>query len=122
MNGCEQIDRRKALQWLEGDERMLAKIKALFMKNIPSQVESLRMSLEAGDNVATERVAHTIMGSSAMLGAGGMSDDAREIERSAIEGDTASARLHFSVFVGEYEKVMEELAAEGGNDEHPGCR
>lgn len=114
MNGHEQIDRGKALRWLEGDERMFAKLRAIFMKNIPSQVESLRSSLDAGDNAASERVAHTIMGSSAMLGACGMSDAAGKVERSAIEGDMNTARLNFTKFVGEYEKVMAELAADGG--------
>ncbi len=114
MNGHEKIDRGKALRWLEGDERMFAKLRAIFMKNIPSQVESLRASLDAGDSDAAERVAHTIMGSSAMLGASGMSDAAGKVERNAIEGDMDSARLNFSIFVGEYEKVMAELATDGG--------
>lgn len=113
MNDHEQLDRRKALQWLEGDERMLVKIKAIFMKNIPSQVEQLKAFLDAGDNGSTERAAHTIMGSSAMLGASFMSDEARKIEQSAIEGNMNSARLHFTRFVEEYEKVMVELAADG---------
>ena len=114
MIGHEQIDRGKALRWLEGDELMFAKIRAIFMKNIPSQAELLRASLDAGDSGTTERVAHTIMGSSAMLGASGMSDAAGMVERSAIEGDMDTARLNFTRFVGEFEKVMAELAADGG--------
>ena len=113
MDGHEQIDRGKALRWLEGDERMFVKIRAIFKKNIPSQVESLRAFLDAGDNGSAERAAHTIMGSSAMLGASGMSDAAGKVERSAIEGDMDSARLNFTRFVAEYEKVMVELAADG---------
>lgn len=103
------VDKQKSLQWLEGDERMLEKIKAIFMKNIPSQVELLRESLDSGNNVSAEKLAHTIMGSSAMLGASAMSDEARKIELSAMEGDLDSARLHFSRFVKEYAMVMEEL-------------
>src|ERR1043166_4602843 len=108
MNEHEQFDKRKALQWLEGDERMFVKLKAIFMKNIPSQIEQLKTFLDAGDNSSTERAAHTIMGSSAMLGASAMSDEAGKIEQSAIAGDMNTARLHFTKFVGEYEKVMEE--------------
>ena len=87
----------------------------MFLKNIPSQVGLLKEFLDAGDNTATERAAHTIMGSSAMLGACGMSDEAREIERSAIVGDIDSARHRFIRFVEEYEKVMAELVAEVEN-------
>ncbi|MBW4054476.1 MAG: Hpt domain-containing protein [Proteobacteria bacterium] len=121
MNGHERFDRRKALQWLEGDERMFVKLKDIFMRNIPSQVESLKAFLDAGDAGSTERAAHTIMGSSAMLGASAMSDEAGKMELSAIEGEMDSARLHFSRFFEEYEKVMEALSADGGNDECAGC-
>ena len=114
MKDQEQIDRVRALQWLDGDEKMFARIKMIFKRNIPSQVDQLRGFLDAGDKSSTELIAHTIMGSSAMLGASGMCDTAREIERSAIEGDMNSARLSFAGFVDEYEKVMAELAEEGG--------
>jgi HPt (histidine-containing phosphotransfer) domain-containing protein len=103
------VDRQKSLQWLEGDERMLEKIKSIFMKNIPSQVELLRRSLDSDNTVSAERMAHTIMGSSAMMGASAMSDEARKIELSAMEGDMDSARFHFSSFLKEYAMVMDEL-------------
>lgn len=113
MNGKEPIDSRKAPLWLEGDEQMFVKIKAIFIRNIPSQVLLLKGFIDAGDNSSTERAAHTIMGSSAMLGALVMSCEAGKIEKSAIEGDTHSALLHFSRFFEEYEKVMVQLAADG---------
>lgn len=117
----KQLDRQKALRWLEGDERMFARLKVIFIKNIPSQVELLDSYLEAGDNDSAERAAHTIVGSSAMLGASVMSEEAGKIERSVMDGDLVSARSHFTRFVGEYEKVMAELAADGGNGEYPDC-
>lgn len=107
------VNKQSALRWLEGDERMFGRIKAIFLKNIPSQVMLLKDYLDKGDNGAIERLAHTIMGSSAMLGAGEMSEEARKIELCAIEGDSATARLHFERFAAEYEKVMAELVAEG---------
>lgn len=114
MNGHGQIDRQGALNWLEGDEAMLVKMKAIFMKNIPSQVKLLEQFLAADDNNSTERAAHTIMGSSAMLGATVMSEAARKIEQSAMDGNMAAARIHFASFSGEYQKVMAELLADGG--------
>ncbi len=115
MNGHEQFDRRKALQWLEGDEKMFVRLKAIFIRNIPPQVDQLKAFLDTGDNGSAEKAAHTIMGSSAMLGATVMSDEAGKIERCAIKGDMDSARLHFTKFFGAYEKVMEALAVDGGN-------
>lgn len=107
------IDKQNALRWLEGDERMFDRIKAIFLKNVPVQVSQLKACLDNDDTTSAERLAHTIMGSSAMLGAGAMSEEARKIEQSAIEGDGISARLHFERFATEYEKVLAELVAEG---------
>jgi HPt (histidine-containing phosphotransfer) domain-containing protein len=112
MNKNEQLEKKKALQWLEGDDQMYSKLKAIFKKNIPSQVDQLRVSLETGDNSTAERVAHTIMGSSAMIGATSMSDEARNIEYSTIEGNINAARLHFTRFITEYEEIMEVLGME----------
>ena len=122
MNEHKRFDKRKALNWLDGDERMFASLKAIFMKNIPSQVEQLKTFLDMADSSSAERAAHTIMGSSAMMGATVMSDEARKIELSAIESDIDSARFHFMSFIEEFEKVMAELVVDGGNDEHSGCR
>lgn len=108
------IDRRNALHWLEGDERMFLKLITIFKKNMPSQMDQLKAFLAANDTVAAERVAHTIMGSSAMLGASAMSKEAGNIEQSVIGGDSNAARFHFERLVEEYEKVMAELAADGG--------
>lgn len=109
----KQLDRQKALHWLGGDERLFAKVTTIFVKNIPAQVEALKGFIEAGDNDATERAAHTIMGSSAMMGAAVMSEEAGKIERSAMAADMDSARLHFARFVEAYAKVMAELVADG---------
>lgn len=110
---AKQLDRQKALHWLGGDQRLFAKVTTIFLKNIPAQVESLKGFIEADNNGSAERAAHTIMGSSAMMGAAVMSEEAGAIERSAMEGDMDSARLHFARFVEAYEKVMAELVADG---------
>lgn len=115
MSSDLQNNRGKTLQWLEGDEQMFCKIKTLFLKNIPGQVALLKEYLDAGENSSAAMTAHKIMGSSAMLGASSMSNEAEKIELSSSEGDIDSARLHFARFVGEYEKIMLELAEDGGN-------
>ncbi|MDD2365106.1 MAG: Hpt domain-containing protein [Desulfuromonadaceae bacterium] len=114
MKESRQIDIIKALQWLEGDEKMFARIKAIFLKNVPAQVVELKEFLDSADLSAAERGAHTIMGSSAMLGATAMSEKARDIERSSMEGDLNSARNHYVEFIGEFQKVVDELTGDGG--------
>jgi len=122
MNDQNPVDNRKALSWLEGDEQMLVKIRAIFVKNIPAQVALLKESLDAGDAALVERFAHSIRGSAAMMGAGVMSDEAGIIEMFAIAGDLDSARAGYSRFFGAYERVMEALASGGGCDACPGGR
>jgi len=114
MNGHNVLDREQSLQWLEGDERMLNRIKAIFLKNIPNQVRDLEACIERGDTGTTERMAHTIMGSAAMMGASIMSAEARKIEESAIKMDMESAKHHYTTFAAEFEKVMMALQADGG--------
>lgn len=116
MNEQLHLDRDKALQWLEGDDRMMARIRTIFMKNIPSQVEMLGACLNQGDAGSAERMAHIIMGSAAMMGATIMSNEAGRIEQSAIKGDLDSARLHFAHFAVEYEQVMKALKAYGDGE------
>ena len=110
MSENEVIDSGKALHWLDGDVKMLEKIGAIFMKNIPAQVDMLGSFIKSGDGGSIERAAHTIMGSSAMMGAGKMSEEAGKIERYAMAGDLDSVEKHFSIFQREYEKVMQKLA------------
>jgi two-component system sensor histidine kinase/response regulator len=109
------LDREQSLKWLEGDERMLDRIRVIFLKNIPQQVQNLQASINDGDTAATERTAHTIMGSAAMIGAASMSAEAKKIEEKAITKDMESARFHFSSFLVEYEKVIMELQPDGGD-------
>lgn len=122
MNEQENIDSRKALQWLDGDERMLARIRDIFVRNIPPQMERLRACLDANDIVTAERLSHSIKGSAAMVGAVRMSDEAGKIEQSAIERDMDALWPLYAQLNEEYEKVMADLAAEGRKDENPGGR
>jgi two-component system sensor histidine kinase/response regulator len=114
MHDQDPVDNRKALNWLEGDEQMFMKIKAIFIKNMPSQIMSLKDSLGGDDAASIERFAHSIRGSAAMMGAGVLSEEAGVIEMCAIAGDLNSARARFSTLFGAYERVMEALASEGG--------
>lgn len=113
MNGGEHVDREKALLWLEGDARMLERIRVIFLNNIPGQVKNLGEALAAGDAESAERMAHTIRGSAAMMGATIMSDEAGRIERCAIERDLDGARIRFSSLALEQERVIETLLARG---------
>jgi HPt (histidine-containing phosphotransfer) domain-containing protein len=113
VSGAKHLDLEQALLWLEGDERMLERIKAIFLRNIPGQVQDLGAALQRGDLGAAERMAHTIKGSAAMMGAPIMSQQAGRIEQSAIDRDLQQARLHFATIAAEYQEVMTALMGFG---------
>jgi HPt (histidine-containing phosphotransfer) domain-containing protein len=109
----KHVDLDKVLGWLEGDRRMLERIRVLFLKNIPDQLQRLGESLERGDSGSAEREAHTIRGSSAMMGAVAMACQAGKIEQSVIERDLPKAQLQFSAILLESEQVIAVLRALG---------
>ena len=113
MSEAKHVDLDRALQWLEGDERMLERIRQLFMRNIPEQMRGLKEALDGGDFVLLERIAHTIKGSASMMGAVQMSQEAAVIEQHAMKRDLAAAQTGYPAIAAEYELVMEALKALG---------
>lgn len=107
------LDSQKALAWLEGDEKMLLRLKALFVKNVPPQMERLKTHLATGDLAEAERLAHTINGSTAMIGATRMSESAKKVERSLIDGDLSGATALFAQMESEFRLVLGELNRAG---------
>jgi HPt (histidine-containing phosphotransfer) domain-containing protein len=109
----KHVDLDRALQWLEGDERMLERIRQLFMRNIPEQMRTLKEALDAGDLALVERMAHTIKGSASMMGALMMSQQAAVIEQYAMKRELAEAQGGYGAIADEYVLVMEALRALG---------
>ena len=115
MTGKERhVDLEKALAWREGNERMLARVREIFLKNIPGQVQGLGDFLESGDAGEAERMAHTIKGAASMMGAAAMSLLAGRIEESVRAGDLAGARVQFRAMAAESLEVLKALSAAGG--------
>lgn len=113
MNGRKHVDLTKALQWLEGDRQMLERIRLIFLKNIPEQVQKLENALEGGDAGLAERMAHTIKGSAAMMGAALLSSEAARVELCAIDRDLHEARRHFASLSRECDQVLRALEEQG---------
>ena len=109
MREPEHVDLGRALQWLEGDRRMLGRIRTIFLRNVPDQLHHLDLLLREGDAASAERVAHTIKGSAAMMGALALSRQAGRIEQLAIDGELDAARSAFAPLAEECAKVMQIL-------------
>lgn len=70
-----------------GDEELAATIIAVFLDDIPLQIQALKDYLDGGDTVGAVRQAHTIKGAAANISAEALSAVAFEIEKNGKMGD-----------------------------------
>ena len=116
MTGPEDLDGAetgKGLEWLEGDRKLLKGIQALFVKNVPHQMEKLREAIAAGDASKIELLSHSIKGAASMVGALPLRDEAGEVEQAVMAGDMDTVRVHFERMSQELTKVLTLLTGAG---------
>jgi signal transduction histidine kinase/CheY-like chemotaxis protein len=83
------FDREEALARVEGDEQLLQELVELFLTDAPRYLTELRHTLTSGDAADLARIAHTIKGAVANLGAHVASSAALQLEQRAQSGDAA---------------------------------
>jgi two-component system, sensor histidine kinase and response regulator len=89
------IDLKEALQRV-GDQETLEELARLFIEECPKLMAQISQSLAASDGIALERSAHSLQGSSASLGAPGISRAAQELQELARSGHWIAARAVFA--------------------------
>jgi two-component system sensor histidine kinase/response regulator len=89
------IDLNEALDRVGGQEA-LEELAKLFLEGCPKLMVKIRQSLEISDAIALERSAHSLQGSSASLGATGISRSSQELQELAHSGDWVAARAVFA--------------------------
>jgi PAS domain S-box-containing protein len=92
----EQLDER-----VDGDPALLAMVAELFAEDAPAQIAALRKALQAEHAEEVERVAHTLKGAAANIGAATLSAIAGKLEAEAAAGRLGNAPA-----------IIDELAAE----------
>jgi len=103
----EAFNRSALLDRLGGDEEVSKKIIAVFMKDIPGQLEELKQGLSHKDASVVERQAHRIKGASANVGAQALRDVAFETEMAGRDGNMDRA----AALVGNLQQEFERLRA-----------
>jgi two-component system sensor histidine kinase/response regulator len=106
---ADVIDVAGALERLEGDRELLEELARLFADECPKALREIRQAWESGDAHLLERLAHTMKGSSASLGAKQVSEAAFDLEKHARSGGVASADGMIQTLEREVERVLPEF-------------
>jgi two-component system sensor histidine kinase/response regulator len=85
------LDLVAALERVEGDRDLLEELAALFAEESAKNVAEIHRAFDTGDVVLLQRLAHTVKGASANLGANCVSRAAMAIEEQARDWNLSAA-------------------------------
>jgi two-component system sensor histidine kinase/response regulator len=106
----EAFKRSALLDRLDGDEELFKQVIAVFIKDIPDQLEELKQGLSDKNAEVVERKAHRIKGASANVGAQALSDVALEAEMAGREGNLDRAAPLVENLEQAFERLREVLS------------
>jgi CheY-like chemotaxis protein len=95
-----------------GGSELIAELSEVFSSDALPQLADLRVAVEGGDAGAVERIAHTLKGSSANMGASRMAGLCEELQKAGISKDLTEALELLDRLKAEFERVRRALAAE----------
>ena len=105
------FDKRNALIRLDGDDALLAIVVETYMDDFPLQLAKIKEALLGGDLTESRRVAHSIKGASANIGASRLRNVALEIEKKIKDSDFQAATAMTAQLESEFKLLQEEIAA-----------
>jgi signal transduction histidine kinase/DNA-binding response OmpR family regulator len=97
-----------ALARVEGDQRLLQELIALFVDDAPREIVAIRAALDAGDAVRLTAAAHTLKGAAATVAATAIAEAAHRLEELGRAEDLARARRALA----RLEQTVTDLLAE----------
>jgi two-component system, sensor histidine kinase and response regulator len=103
------LDVAAALERVEGDHELLEELVRLFVEGCPAAMREIRQAFSDRDAHQLDRLAHTMKGSSASLGANRVSEAALVLEMRARAGALENAGELIDVLQGELDRVIPEL-------------
>jgi two-component system, sensor histidine kinase and response regulator len=105
--GCFDVD--AALGRVEGDRELLDELLRLFAEECNNSVREIRLKWNARDAHVLTRLAHTLKGSAANMGANAVSEAALALERQVRSGNLRHAVKQIADLEHEVERLMPEL-------------
>ncbi|KIH76122.1 Hpt domain-containing protein [Geoalkalibacter ferrihydriticus] len=106
------IDLKGALAALEGDRELLQDCLVLLMEDLPLRFEEMRACLAAADLNQVGRIAHTVKGSVAVVGAVSLKKAAIDLEAACEKGQVLEARERFADLWRQWEELCRFLNEE----------
>lgn len=106
-----RFDGQALLDRLMGDTALVQEVIAGFLSDIPRQMAALQSSLEKADAVAAERLAHTIKGAAANVGAEPLQHSAAAMEKAIHNGSLDSAPAQMASLLDQFEQLRVEMQA-----------
>lgn len=105
------LDVRAALELVDGDRELFEELLQLFARDCPNQAAEIRGAFERGDARQLERLAHTVKGAAASLGAKGVSQAARALEEQARSKALDAAEPRIEALELKLKELLEEIEA-----------
>jgi two-component system, sensor histidine kinase and response regulator len=109
----DPLDLAAALERLDGDRQLLEELAALFLEESAQNLREIRKAFQAGEARLLERLAHTVKGASANIGATLVARAAADLEKVGRSRNLAGAESPLSKLEAELtrlEPVLRELA------------
>lgn len=100
------VDRDRLREVTSGDLELQKELIELYLESGAGLIRSIGSAVISGDMDALRRGAHTLKGSSANLGAVGIFDCARRLERDGRKGNLRAAESRLSHLRGEWKRVL----------------
>lgn len=110
-----QLAIEETLERLSGDRELLGSLFELYQTDAPKKIQEIKISMEAGDYFRVERLAHSVKGASATVGAAQVLVLAADLEKAAKAHDSDRMAVLFVAFRVACEQAMtamKEFAAE----------
>lgn len=108
----QHLEHDDTLERLGGDQELLRELYAAYAADMPGKLRGLRESLERRDAKAVARLAHSVKGAAAAIGAEANQRMAVELERAAQRGDLGATRDLFAAMEREVGIVLARIAGQ----------
>ena len=104
------VDREALMARLDGDRELLKELQQLFAKECPRLKADLHRQLEARDNAALARAAHTLRGMLSTFSALKAEHAAQALELASVAGDLTGAAGALDSVDRQVDRVLKNLA------------